>query len=387
MKIYGHFKDIDDNTIYVEIVNADYNAFDIDIDSSNKVAFSEDPVQITTEVEDSFSPIIRRSATVSLVTNIYLGNALYAQNAESVIINIFKNNECIFAGFVAPNIYSQGYSNEFEEIQINCIDYLSILENKSPLDDSDYNTLRQQAQLRSFKYYFDYIFKTMTTMIAANMPNVEYMEMNEWVETGFVKRGEDYYVVETKINVINSDTAMTSGETRIGHILEKTYIQGKPDDLTYVGNVAHYKNYIWVTINNKLVNTGDFVAGALAETTTVVSSTDKVTGWTSTAPFVYYEVITTEYNMSDGTTTTSGTSKRGDLIPLKPDTTQAGSYYEYRRGSDSDLIAEVYEEGDTDTVYYYKDYAWVYCNGKWSLTTDYKKGDEFIDEAEPDDGQ
>lgn len=385
MRIHGHFKDIDENTIYVEIINSEYNNYDIDIDSSANVAFSDDPIEITTNVEDSFSPIISRSATISLLTRTYLGNALYAKNAESIIVNIYKNNKCVFAGFVTPNIYSQGYANEWEQLDINCIDYLSILENKTPLDGTDFNTLRQQAQLRSFKYYFDYIFNNVGSMITKNIPNVQYAAVNEWVETGFVKQGDDYYVVETRINVIDNNTAMTTGETRIGHILTKTYIQGSIDDLMFDDGEAHYKNYIHVTINNNLVNTGDFVIGALATTATVVSSTQKVSGWTSTQPFVYYEVITTEYLMDDGTVRQGGDTELGDLIPLKPDATDAGSYYEFRHGSDNDLIEEVYPEGDTDSAYFYKDYAWVYCANEWSETNDYVKGDEYTGDEEPDD--
>ena len=44
------------------------------------------------------------------------------------VVNIYKDNKCVFAGFVEPQAYSQGYNAVYDELEISCVDVLSALQ-------------------------------------------------------------------------------------------------------------------------------------------------------------------------------------------------------------------------------------------------------------------
>lgn len=91
------------------------------------VAWGSDPITIEENVDDSFSPIITKTATIRLVTSKYLGDLLYTTKPEINVI-IKKNGDVIFAGGVEPYTYTQPFSNFLEEIEINCIDILGLMQ-------------------------------------------------------------------------------------------------------------------------------------------------------------------------------------------------------------------------------------------------------------------
>lgn len=71
MRIYGDFRDINDNLISVEITS---NKGDVEIEiGSGNLFFGDTPVVIRQTVDDTFETIIRKSATVNFVTKSYLG--------------------------------------------------------------------------------------------------------------------------------------------------------------------------------------------------------------------------------------------------------------------------------------------------------------------------
>lgn len=153
MKIYGNIKDSDNNNIRIVFENAELQHSDINVDTSDNVRFGTD-ITVSCIPEDTFEHILKTTAKIKLVTKIYLGDYLFANNATSVKVNIWKNNVCIFAGFVTPKSYSQNYAHDWEELEINCIDYLSILQYKSLLDNGlTYDELKAQSSVHDFLWY------------------------------------------------------------------------------------------------------------------------------------------------------------------------------------------------------------------------------------------
>lgn len=159
MIIYGTFKDIDNQTIEVEINNTTLQGQQVEI-GENGLFFSGDPIHIETNNDDTFEHIIRKSATINLVTNRYVGNLFFAENARSVTVEITKGNECLFYGFIDPNTFSQPFTTPLDEFTINCIDCLSTLQyyNYNNATIRTYSTLKQLASTMSFYNIIDGMF-------------------------------------------------------------------------------------------------------------------------------------------------------------------------------------------------------------------------------------
>lgn len=263
MLITGTFKDLDDNTITVTIYNRDKTGNTITIGNTDldDVYFTADPVSIETQCDDSFTHVMKRSCTISVITNIYLGDYLFANNMRSIVVNVFKNNDCIFAGYVTPNTYSQGYSNVYEQLDIQCIDVLSTMQYEYLCKINTYDTDKSQLELSQFSYILEQVDLTRTDNIISNYP-INTMGTEIWVETWFEKVGGAYYAVETKLIKLDNDTAITTNVTRRGRMLEITSKNGELDDPVIINGKKHYKRYMWVTINGTdEINTGDWFPG------------------------------------------------------------------------------------------------------------------------------
>lgn len=302
MLITGTFKDIDDNTISVMIYNNNItgvNNIVIGNTDLDDVYFSSDPVNISTQCDDTFTHVIKRSCTISLITKIYLGQYLYANNIRSIMVNVFRNGNIIFAGYVTPNTYNQGYANVYEELNIECVDALSVMQNEYMCNETEYSAFKQSSGFVPFIRIMENNLKYNTVPIISNIPITEYGTYI-WVETGFVKENTHYYAIETKVLRLDNDTAITSNVTRRGRQLTPQFRMGTKDDPAIRNGKKYYKNYIWVTINGTdEINTGDYILGPEIEVT-VVSVTWAETGVTRVAYHEYYVVETATATCDDG---------------------------------------------------------------------------------------
>ena len=53
---------------------------------------------------------------------------LFSTSCRDAVVNIYKNDTCIFAGFIEPQTLSQPYNDRWDELELNCIDALSALQ-------------------------------------------------------------------------------------------------------------------------------------------------------------------------------------------------------------------------------------------------------------------
>ena len=171
MILQGQFNDIDDNLVTVQISKSDGVGTTVTI-GENGLFFAGDPITIETDLENTFSTLIRKSCTINLLTKHYIGDALWAANANNIKVEISKENNVIFNGFVEPNTYSQPYVS-LDEFSINCIDALSALQyyNYKDATPNTYDGLKLLSGTASFKTM---LIGALTTALGNSNFNVYY---------------------------------------------------------------------------------------------------------------------------------------------------------------------------------------------------------------------
>lgn len=128
MYMHGSFLSQQSDTITVHIVTGNDRTQAIEIGTEKAdVYFSEDPAEIENEVNDTFDVLLRNSAKIRLLCGNLITN-LFSTSCRDAVVNIYKNDTCIFAGFIEPQILSQPYNDRWDELELNCIDALSALQ-------------------------------------------------------------------------------------------------------------------------------------------------------------------------------------------------------------------------------------------------------------------
>lgn len=128
MYIHGSFLSQQGDTITVHIVTGNDRTQTIEIGTEKAdIYFSEDPAEIENEVNDTFDVLLRNSAKIRLLCGNLIKD-LFSTSCRDAVVNIYKNDTCIFAGFIEPQTLSQPYNDRWDELELNCIDALSALQ-------------------------------------------------------------------------------------------------------------------------------------------------------------------------------------------------------------------------------------------------------------------
>lgn len=128
MYIHGSFLSQQSDTITVHIVTGNDRTQTIEIGTEKAdVYFSVDPAEIENEVNDTFDVLLRNSAKIRLLCGNLIKD-LFSTSCRDAVVNIYKNDTCIFAGFIEPQTLSQPYNDRWDELELNCIDALSALQ-------------------------------------------------------------------------------------------------------------------------------------------------------------------------------------------------------------------------------------------------------------------
>lgn len=104
-----------DNTKRVEIGN-----------EKDGIFFTDDPVEITSQANDTFDHLLCYQASVRLLCKNFVPD-FFCSSCRDAVVNILRNEECIFVGYVEPQAFSQGYNEDYDEVELTCIDCLSAL--------------------------------------------------------------------------------------------------------------------------------------------------------------------------------------------------------------------------------------------------------------------
>lgn len=128
MYIHGHFYNENNERIEVHILTQGDRTKEVEIDAEGSgICWTEDPVDITSEVSDTFDVLLRHQASVRLLTKNFVPD-FFCASCRDAVVNIYREGKCLFAGFVEPQTYSQGYNEELDEIELSCIDVLTALQ-------------------------------------------------------------------------------------------------------------------------------------------------------------------------------------------------------------------------------------------------------------------
>ncbi len=140
---------------------------EINADGGN-IFFTDDPVEITSRGNGPFDHILRQSATIHLLTRELITD-FFCTSCMDAVVNIFKGDRCIFAGFIEPQAYSQDYNETFDELELSCIDALSALQYAKYSDIGKlgvvYNSVKVNAGQRTFADITTDIFTDIFTRL------------------------------------------------------------------------------------------------------------------------------------------------------------------------------------------------------------------------------
>ena len=154
MYIHGSFLSQQGDTITVHIVTGNDRTQTIEIGTEKAdVYFSENPAEIENEVNDTFDVLLRNSAKIRLLCGNLITD-IFSTSCRDAVVNIYKNDTCIFAGYIEPQTLSQPYNDRWDELELNCIDALSALQYSKYKDVGAlgviYAFVKAEAAQRSF---------------------------------------------------------------------------------------------------------------------------------------------------------------------------------------------------------------------------------------------
>lgn len=186
MYIHGEFRDVNNVLYSVHILSDNDRTKELTI-GENGLFFSGSPISIETDIDDTFQTIIRRSASINLVTDSYIGDKLFANNSRNIKVNIYKEDLCIYAGFVEPNTFSQPFANGLEEFTINTTDALTTLQyyNYGDITLKNYLKAKKGATVKTFKEMLDQMLKDILDIDIVNgSSGVVYYDLSKGIAKG-----------------------------------------------------------------------------------------------------------------------------------------------------------------------------------------------------------
>lgn len=154
MYLHGHFYNQREERIEVYILTGGDRTKETVIGEKNgELSFTDDPVDLTSQVNDTFDHLLCQQATVRLLARNFVPD-FFCASCRDAVVNIYREGKCLFAGFIEPQSYSQGYNEEFDEIELSCIDALTALQYAKYRDVGSlgvlYNVVKAEAEQRTF---------------------------------------------------------------------------------------------------------------------------------------------------------------------------------------------------------------------------------------------
>ena len=154
MYLHGHFYNQKEERIEVHILTGGDRTKETVIgEKGGDLSFTDDPVELTSQVNDTFDHLLCQQATVRLLARNFVPD-FFCASCRDAVVNIYREGKCLFAGFIEPQSYSQGYNEEFDEIELSCIDALTALQYAKYRDVGSlgvlYNVVKAEAEQRTF---------------------------------------------------------------------------------------------------------------------------------------------------------------------------------------------------------------------------------------------
>ena len=366
MWLIGTYKDIHNNTITVKIRN-EKNGDNIELGGALVKFAAEDAVTIDCDRDDYFTHIIKKSATIRLVTRIYLGDYLWAANQKSVIVNILRNGKCVFAGYVTPNTYTQDYVGEWTPLEVNCRDLLSTLEDTNLVDKDKYDDFKQNAQTISLKAYLDLFGILNANLNLDNYPQPIFKSNFIWITDGYIYKDNVFYAKLIEVEQVTIDGQVkniATGNYKLGKVLEPNWILDETKTTTYNG-LKYNLEFAYLDIDGN----GTYETRTNVSRRTAEPIFDQVYRDTISYGDVIEQIHLQEYTVITNVTRTYvvdyGIHKAGDV--------------EYLHGMEHCP----FELRDEPNVSALKRYVWVYYGNEWHKTNFYEDIDIPVTPGQP----
>ena len=167
MYIHGHFYNEQNECIEVHIVTRNDRTRELEIGAEGSgINWTDAPVEIESQVSDTFDVLLKYQASVRLLVKNFIPD-LFCASCRDAIINIYREGECLFAGFIEPQSYSQPYNEEEDEIELSCIDVLTALQYSKyrnvGMAGVTYAAVKAAAKQRSFYAIINEVLADMTS--------------------------------------------------------------------------------------------------------------------------------------------------------------------------------------------------------------------------------
>ena len=276
MYIHGQFRDVNNVLYSVHILSNDDKTEEMII-GENGLYFSGSPISIETDNEDTFQTIIKRSASINLVTKDYIGDKLFADNSRNIKVNIYKGDKCIYAGFVEPNTFSQPFVNGLDEFTVNTTDALATLQyyNYGDVNLNNYKASRAKASVKSFKDMLDQIMLDIQDIDIVNGTKGKiFYDLSKGVSKGKEKTiFSDCSMSELYMLGDEADDVWTNEDviSQMMQYLNLHIIQDGFDYYIYDWNTIKDKRTVWY---NRTEDTAVTITPTLLEMTADLHSSD-----------------------------------------------------------------------------------------------------------------
>ena len=155
MYLHGSIINREGQTVTVEIVTNGDRTTDLEIDTEESGVWflDEDAVVTETSVNDTRDVLLRHACSIRLLTREYLPG-LFCKNCRDAVVNVRRDGQLVFAGYLEPQVYEQGYNEELDELELNCVDALSALQYRNYQGVGEqgvsYAAKKREALQRSF---------------------------------------------------------------------------------------------------------------------------------------------------------------------------------------------------------------------------------------------
>lgn len=172
MYIHGQFLTQLGETVSVYILTNNDRTEEVEIGGDDeRLFFTDEPCEIESAVNDTFDVLLCQSATIRLYAKEYIAD-FFCKSCRDAIVNIYKGEQCVFAGFIEPQSYSQGYNEQYDEVELNCIDALSALQysNYKNIGAASvlYSVVKAEAGTRTFYDILSEILDGVTDGLCIN---------------------------------------------------------------------------------------------------------------------------------------------------------------------------------------------------------------------------
>ena len=162
MKLTGEYINKVGQRISVGIVTGGDSGTTAEITDGGDYQFSaDDTVSTESGLNDSFDALIAHSATIRIQSRNY-NSALYARGVKDAAVSIDRDGEALFRGWLEPSVYSQSYQEEYDEQELNCVDWIGALQYTPFRGVGDTTTWRKAMRESDTHSFLDLLTEALT---------------------------------------------------------------------------------------------------------------------------------------------------------------------------------------------------------------------------------